>query len=667
MENFNKNSRLLFIRGILKDAYNSLGHQEEQDIDIQEIALNAAQRYEEELVEKCEPVIMFLSGIEKLVSLNDIYVNVNIDEYFSPTYRSIDKEVSPSSAIGENSFLKNLLIGYEKYPDGEEVSRKNFVVILGEPGIGKTTFFKYLALHSLDRELDIPMKARRIPVFISLKDLGKKKRELDLLKPIHNQFKDCGLKRSKQLVKILSREGKFVLFLDGFDEIPQKNRAGLIKSLRKLAKINKENKLVLSCRYEAYNKRNFSSFDVWELSGFDETSVRTFIRNWFKATNKPEKIPGCAKAIMENNLKGLARNPYSLALLCIAYDIGKDLTANRAKLIKNVVGHFLSKKDKYYGINQRSTNEPKNLLLEKERVFSETAWKMSEEGAKATPIMKVLDIISRSGLTGPAGLMPHESHEEWILKKLIEDHGIWQISHDDGKVSFLHSPVQEFFTANYFVEFLGPEKRDKLLIKRILNEDWKEVIVLVSGLLDHPKSFQRQIKNIIQNKIKRDEQLDKVVSQVNKIYAESSRKQTTSKWQIFGVLLRTAQNKSDQLSRGKKFERSWREERDKRRLDKTSLRSQEKVRGQSEVTTLKDIGEAIKSLKLGFNYSRETGSILESKLDAVANDIVQLLPDIIEPLGDILYAIKLYHECIRNTEEYSEEKIYALLENIFSY
>ncbi len=245
-------------------------------------------------------------GMDKDISLDSIYVKVHILE-------KITKEQSVELSELEKQFRSNEQRQYpssNKSVEGIEILKDNddHLMVLGKPGAGKTTFFKYITIEILKGKLH----KQKIPIFISLKEWSDSKNTI--LEFISKQFEDADVKDAMQFTSQHLRKGNCVVIMDGLDEVSFSTIAEAVQTIRLFTKRYNKNRFIISCRLAAYN-RTFEKFTLVEVADFNEDQIRTFIQNWFK--KNPQKAQKCYDEINRNrSLLELATNPLLLTLLC---------------------------------------------------------------------------------------------------------------------------------------------------------------------------------------------------------------------------------------------------------------------------------------------------------------------------------------------------------------
>lgn len=189
-----------------------------------------------------------------------------------------------------------------------DVSLEKNILITGTAGQGKSVLMRYLTVQELRLEA-------RIPVFIELRRIDK---ATDLSKLLRIQL---GLKEDgteDEISEHLFKQGKVVLLLDGFDEVPREFAIALRDKLFDLASKYKGTQLVISSRPGALcahiqDLPNLISVEVAELA---EADFRPFLQ---KIGTSEEVIQRLITAINTSSteVKRLLKTPLMLTLLVL--------------------------------------------------------------------------------------------------------------------------------------------------------------------------------------------------------------------------------------------------------------------------------------------------------------------------------------------------------------
>jgi len=461
----------------------------------------AADNYKNNLINRYDTIRIF--GMTKPVSLRNIYTRLNILTKITSRQRISVNDLEKHFDRDNRSF------GYSQFTKTglAVVSSIQKLIILGKPGAGKTTFLKYLAIQAASSNLNQP----RIPIFISIKDFADANNSS--IEFIIKQFEICNFPDPKLFVLRILEKGKALLLLDGLDEVGTDKVDFVLKEIRDLADKYNKNQIIISCRIAAYNYC-FEKFTDVEIADFDENQIEDFVRNWYG--NEHKKTTLFLKKIKEeNSIKEIARIPLLLTMLCLAFDETMEFPNNKAELYKEAIDALLKKWDSSRSIKRE--NQYKCLSIRrKESLFCHIANNTFENGQYFLP-QRILEKHISSFIKN----MPDFDEEkldydsEAILKSIESQHGIL-VERANSIYSFSHLTFQEYFTAKYIVEHEANGKITDLINNNLTNDKWREVFLIIVGMLENADQFILGIKNKIQKSLI-PEGFKEIIKQINEV------------------------------------------------------------------------------------------------------------------------------------------------------
>lgn len=178
-------------------------------------------------------------------------------------------------------------IKQKRVPGLEAVNQYDKLMILGKPGVGKTTFLKYLAIQCNRGEF----AQIKIPIFIPLKKYAETKNSPDLPTYIIQWFQDCKIDNADEKVERILEAGRGLILLDGLDEVREEDNERVIRNIEDFYKSYADNQFALTCRIAA-REYTFTQFTEVEVADFEEKQIKSFVTSWFEIRDlRRNKLP----------------------------------------------------------------------------------------------------------------------------------------------------------------------------------------------------------------------------------------------------------------------------------------------------------------------------------------------------------------------------------------
>lgn len=224
--------------------------------------------------------------------------------------------------------LKFLQTGFKNQELSEHILVKDLVnfnksvVILGDPGAGKTTSLKRVALAFLTNE--VKANKNKTPLLIRLRDMDQN--ENSLSKEILGilgakvKYEDEFSKAYKEkfemrLVTQMLSNINCLLLLDGIDEITVSKRQNVIKQLRELMLHSKDYFVIATCRTADF-MYSFENTTVFVIEPLSDKQIRDFAVKWLGQNKGGDLV----KRIRNTPYGGSEVLPLNLAHLCAIYE-----------------------------------------------------------------------------------------------------------------------------------------------------------------------------------------------------------------------------------------------------------------------------------------------------------------------------------------------------------
>lgn len=378
------------------------------------------------------------------------------------------------------------------------------LVVLGDPGAGKTTFLKYLTLSVALGKGDELGLGERLPILLPLSAYANQLAEKDvpLLEFAAAHPTGCGL--ALPLSDLLDRalaQGKALLLLDGLDEVRDSRlRRVVVDRLQDFCSRYRRagNRLVLTSRIVGYREVRPTG-DGWQeatLVDFEEEEIEEFVTRWTSGLEQAARGEGAAgvdaaqreqeellHAVRHSEgVRSLAANPLLLTILALMKRQGVTLPERRVQLYQKYVETLIQHWNLARGLDGRAGRELD--ALETMRVLAPLALWMHETspGAGLVPEWRVIDQLT--AILASRGRAEPEAAARAFLGDVRQHTGLL-LDRGGERYGFIHLTFQEYLAA---VALAGRgEKELKPLIDelalRVGHPAWREVSRLAIGHL----------------------------------------------------------------------------------------------------------------------------------------------------------------------------------------
>lgn len=406
----------------------------------------------------------------KPMNLESIYINVQCLDSFS-------RDKYESSLNLEKAFRESNR-RYRSPKDNKQegmvfANQEKYLMVFGEPGIGKSTFLRKVGLEAMKGNNE-KYQHNLTPILLELKHF--KEEQIDIQELIQEEFKICGFPKVEEVIPDKLKKGELLILLDGLDEVPDANTNNVITTIQNFVDQHNKNRFIISCRTAARN--HFRQFADIEIVEFDDNQIKTFIDHWF--SDEPETAQECWRLLQQPeyaSAKELGQTPLLLTFLCLVYDENQAFPTNRSRLYGDALRILLER----WAAEKRLPNRRQiyeNLSIENEEILlSEIAYFYFSEDRLFYNQGELTDQI-KTFLMDRLNA-PHYLDSEQILKTIEKEQGIF-VERAQGEYSFSHLTLQEYLTAKYIVDnnLVGQVAKAHLTESR-----WREVFLLMAGLI----------------------------------------------------------------------------------------------------------------------------------------------------------------------------------------
>jgi formylglycine-generating enzyme required for sulfatase activity len=330
----------------------------------------------------------------------------------------------------------------------EAVVRYPCVILLGDPGCGKTSTLENLAFEFAD---DVHL----LPVPLYLGDLNPSDRLEEFVTRSWMSLLDNAPLEAEEASAILYRyleSGRLLFLIDALNEMPlggyRENCLALRQFIDRWSLSG--NRFVVSCRILDYGEE-LSGLQRVEVQPLSDESVHQFIKNelpdnwealWREFTESGDK----SRRLLE-----IARNPYMLTVMIDVFAADGKLVQNRAELMRRFVGILMGWATAK-GVSKPVSSEAAMAAI------SVAAFEMQRRSGFGTT-SKTDDVIAFMRGDGEAGSWPVQSYDQFL--RFAASAKIIEMPVDRKTVRFYHQLLQEFFAAQRVLR-LDPSELSEL-------------------------------------------------------------------------------------------------------------------------------------------------------------------------------------------------------------
>lgn len=426
-------------------------------------------------------------GSEHRLPIASMYVELSVSNY---GVHAKPNMIARSFTLASEVEEKREALNARRVPLKEVIEdvRHNNIVILGDPGSGKTSLMKYLC-----REIALGNSSRWVlPVFVSVREYwhhvkSRKKwdeslltyacqkllEEQNLSEQTVSDLTDPALQKNKDidelnelLVRLSGKQRKNVLFvIDGFDEIASSTHAVEFVT-HSINTLSASFSWVLTTRYTGF----FGGIDEdqkYEMVSLNLQSIQELSENWFGHVCSDQAVEHTSSLLrqLKKNQRSLmmARNPFLLTLLCLLqYRSGKALPMSRAGVYKSVIGLVRQQA-------RDDTGKQTVLSLADIKYLSKFCLFLYQDVADETLQLFDRDLWDKFSY-------PKKSRS--LDKYYLPSRLLTSIDIEQNNFYFVHLTFQE-----YFVALALSEKPFEHIKQYIYNPSWRMVIRFVGSIL----------------------------------------------------------------------------------------------------------------------------------------------------------------------------------------
>ena len=472
--------------------------------------------YTHRLIQQTKSIELLGMGRSFAVDLpiEDVYVPLRLvrSEDFSPNKRDLSRisEDTDDAAVqmpapGSDQNIDSLAAVFQACAAQD----KRGVVVLGEPGAGKTTWAKQLAWRlaagkTAAESVGLPSGIQ--PVLLRLRNLepGMIQRASDPVKALkaflQTETSSAAAPAGEHdpTDALWNHPAGLLWILDGLDEVVDPKLRSVVSGwIRKTLSNRTNDRFVVTSRFQGYHDPDVKlqiGFVELHVAGLSESQVDHFINRWFDAAH--QRVHGITdkarqKALADRksltavlktapyqapSMREMVTNPLLLTILCVVYHEEHNLPTARAELYRHCVKVLLQ-----LWRQELFTEAPAGKQIQPfdteaaQSVLSRLAWWLHQQEQRTAAPVEELQPIAAAGLQGIAASAGLGTDGRAFLERMRLESGILAYSGDgSGNLGFLHLSFQEFLAADH----ASTENLAQQLAPRASVSWWRETALL---------------------------------------------------------------------------------------------------------------------------------------------------------------------------------------------
>jgi hypothetical protein len=368
------------------------------------------------------------------------------------------------------------------------------VVLLGEPGGGKTTAANVLLHHHA------VSASGHVPFLVTLREFAAKDPpERSVVGHIEHRletFYQCPAPPG--LVARLLLTGQALVVFDGLDELLDSSRRTEVSSrIEHFCTEYPLTRVLVTSRLVGYDQARLDDrqFARYRIGGFADNQVADYVRKWFGQEEglEPAEASRWASAFMDEStgVTDLRTNPLMLALMCILYRGEGSLPRTRAEVYEECANLLFRKWDARRRIH---VHLRAGHLIEPS--LRHLAWWLFTRD-QARPAVTERELVDETTAFLHGRGFESESEARDAASEFVDfcNGRMWVFSNTGTTVegiplySFTHRTFMEYFAAAHLAYSCDtPERLARALAQRLARNEWELMGELAVQIKDHTSS-----------------------------------------------------------------------------------------------------------------------------------------------------------------------------------
>jgi hypothetical protein len=423
----------------------------------------------------------------------------------------------------------------------DALKRSKHLVVLGDPGSGKSTLVKVLT-YSFGRTEPTPLARHfpetRVPVPIILRDYNVREWRApeDMLASFVRKLgSEIGGEVTPEWLMLSLASGRGILLVDGLDEVGNVDDRRVLRDyvVRPLLARMPNSLAVMTSRAVGYEEVPFDDHKLRQLAvpvetrpdgrpeqprlsvercyvaPFNDEEIEQFISRWYVARERDEsrrKIgwESLRRALQQNDrIRRLATNPSLLTIIALVHRVTAQLPSGRVRLYDKIVEAYLETIQNYRRLGQYPAS-----LEQMKRWLARVGWEMQNQRSAQRDGELLVSQERVIGWLQEAISLDRESPEEeahQFLEFIARRSGLL-IQRGPEEFAFVHLTFQEYFAAWHLRgEVFNFKSLVKRCAERVSDHSWHETLLLLFELLaEFPQAGDSLVTRLAKHAMKSD-------------------------------------------------------------------------------------------------------------------------------------------------------------------
>lgn len=415
----------------------------------------------------------------------------------------------------------------QRLPIDNWVSRGNWSLLFGDPGSGKSTFLRFLALDILSEEPTLEEVSEKwgsfLPVWIPFalwtKIIHQGSVSDSSVKGIVKAFLiSWGAESLIPLVEKALEDGRLLILVDGLDEHSNTEAAKVALNQLDTFLGLKKVSVIATTRPHGFEKLGMKT-DGWqeaEIADLSREQQEELVMIWFDAKSQQldpsldkvarsasvgrQKDTFFAELYRSQELREIARNPLLLSLL-ISFQINNiRLPTGRFEAYQSLTDHLISVHPQARRVAAQVTGQAELIdQAELKKILAHLAYTLqiehsegliTEADAVTAMTAFLIDDTHGLGMLRPDAIRTAKN----ILSKAEDSLGIL-VKKSSEEVGFYHRTIQEYLAA-FHISRLSLDEQVRIIDTHSIGSSWREVILGLLQITQRSEDVRRMVEVI---------------------------------------------------------------------------------------------------------------------------------------------------------------------------